>query len=438
VIALLEDLADVGRIHAQILKLASRARGRRVAALAQDGVAFASLVAERDHVAPLLAAALADGSFRPSPVRVTRAVLAGRARDVARLAALDHVAHAAVAEVLAARIEPTLSPALWSYRRGRSAWQALRWLARVAREHRRARPDVRTRGLFVLRADVKSYTDSIPLGDGSPLWTMLTDASGVRAGERGWDMLRALLRARVRDDAGGETERTRGLLFGAPTTTVVANLYLRSLDAELGAPRPLELGGYARFGDDVAVVSPDPDMVRAAALAAPRVLAALGLELNAAKVRVLAWNGAARPHAAWPEAHAASGLDFLGAEVRFDGTIRLPTRKWRRALRDVRGRILRTAAQLPDVAAPERARALAAIVGDALAPSSEVAVDTGPMLAGLVDDRAQLEELDHLLALWIAEAATGERGPRAFRAMSPRWLREEGGLASRVVLKNRG
>lgn len=438
--AFLEAIADPARIHAQIVRLSTRARGRRLATLAQDGAPFLQLVAERDTVAPLLSRALSDGSYRPGPARLVNAFLAGRKREIARIGALDHVVHGVVTEVLGERLDPTLSPSVYSYRAERSSWDALRWLARVARAHRRAEVDPKRRMLFVLRADVQRYAESIPTGDDSRLWDLLEQASGLRRGDRGWDLLVALFRADVRGDDGAPLNRTCGTLFGAPTTNLACNLYLQPLDSALDALRAHgDTGGYARFGDDIAFVSPSADEVRAAVSATQRVVTDLGLVVHPTKMRVLAWNSAARPPP--PNTIAAEPVDrvsFLGADVRFDGSICLPTSKWRRIVRDVRGRILRTAAALAGDTVEDRARALASVVDDALAPASDLAVGAVSMLSGLVDDRKQLEQLDHLVALWIAEAATRVRGPRAFRRMPPRWLREHADLASRVVARNRG
>ncbi len=438
--AFLEAIADPARIHAQIVRLSMRARGRRLAALAQDGAPFLQLVTERDAVVPLLSRALADGSYRPGPARLVNAFLAGRKREIARIGALDHVVHGVVTEVLAERLDPTLSPSVYSYRAKRSSWDALRWLARVARAHRRAEVDPKRRMLFVLRADVQRYAESIPTGDDSRLWDLLADAAGLRRGDRGWDLLVSLFRADIRGDDGTPLERTCGTLFGAPTTNLACNLYLQPLDAALESLRPHgDTGGYARFGDDIAFVSPSADEVLEAAATTQRVVAELGLVVHPTKMRVLAWNAAAR--APLGNGIAATPVDrvaFLGGDVRFDGSICLPTAKWRRVVRDLRGRILRTAAALPDSTVEDRARALAIVVDDALAPDSELAVGAVSMLSALVDDRKQLEQLDHLVALWIAEAATRVRGPRAFRRMPPRWLRQQADLVSRVVARNRG
>lgn len=431
-----ELLADRSRYHHQLDRLAARARGRRLDALVQDGVRFTQLSQERDEVLALVSRAVVDGSYRPGPATLRRARIGGKEREMARIAPLDLVVHGVIAEALAEVLEPSLSPRLYSYRRGRSPWQALRALARLARAHRAERPDPRTRGLYVLRSDVLAYTDSIPLVDGARLWLDLAAATGLASESSCFAMLRALLRPDVQDAAGAHVPipRDRGLLFGAPTTNVLGNLYLTPLDEALSG---LD-GHYARFGDDVLFAHVDPGRVQNAKTILETMLAERGLTPNSKKLRVLYWNGAARPSLAWPQAEPTSVVAFLGASVGFDGTIALAPAKWTTLLRELRARVRRTAHLMLDEGAETRARVLAGIVEEAFDVRSELAVDQAPMLADLVSDRHQLRQLDYLLARWIAEEATGRAGPRAFRELGYRWLRQSAGLGSRVVARNRG
>lgn len=425
-----EAVRDRARIERQLDRLAARAEGRRLDTLVQDGVRFADILDERAEVVRLVARALGDASYRPSIARVGHALLGGKPREIARVGALDLIAHAVVGDVLADAIEPSLSAHLWSYRPGRSSWQALRAVARFARAHVRAHQDPRDRGLFVLRADVRSYTDEIPVHEGAPLWSEL--ARALRLDDAQTEMVRALVRPEVEKD-GATARRDRGVLFGLPTTTAIANLYLMPLDAALEA-----LGGmYARFGDDVLFASDRHESVLRAKHVLEDVLVERGLALNAKKLRVLFWNGAARTSDAHPDVTATVTVPFLGGAVRFDGTIALPAAKWRALLVELRTRIRSTAKLASELSPKDLAKVLATIVNDAFDLRSDLAVPQAQLVSDLVSDRTQLRELDHLVALWIAEAVTKVHGPRAFRKLPPRTLRNDAGLASRVVARNR-
>lgn len=427
-----DAVRDLRRIERHLDRLAARADARRREALVQDGVRLADVLDDRERFVPVLARALGDGSFRPGRAVATSAFLAGKVRDMARLGILDLLAHAVVADVLAERLEPLLSASVYSYRAGRSNWQALRLVARTARLHARARPDPRTRGLYALRVDVRNYGPSIPLDEGSDLWRQLRAVTGLDAGSAHWAMLQALVRQDLVDASGHLLPRDVGILFGAPTSNVLTNLYLVPLDEALAELR----GVYTRFGDDILFVHASPERVQLAFDVATAVTKERGLSLNADKVRFLFWNGAARPSPSWPEARGTAKIPFLGAAVGFDGTIALSPAKWRIALLDLRTRILGTARLLEGTPRAEKARVLAEVVNEAFEARTELALSHENMLRDLVSDRAQLRELDHLLALWVAEAVSGRRGPRAFRDVPWRFLREEAGLRSRVAARN--
>jgi hypothetical protein len=211
------------------------------------------------------------------------------------------------------------------------------------------------------------------------------------------------------------------------------NLYLRPLDDAFGALQ----GAYARFGDDVLFAHADPEIVKRAQSILAQVLAERDLEVSDEKLHVLHWNGAARPSVIWPEARGVTAVPFLGAAVGFDGTISLSVTKWGAMLRDLRGRLRRTAKLLGERDPRARARILADVVNEAFDVRSNLGLLHKQMAIDLVSDRHQLAQLDYWLALWLAEAATGHRGPAAFRILPYRWIRREAGLVSRVVARNR-
>src|SRR4051812_2805911 len=222
-------VADPQRLHRQLDQLAARADGRRLDLLTQEGVRFTQLLTERERVVGLLRNAIADGSYRPGQAQLARSFIAGKWREIARLGPLDLIVHGVVAEVMGERLESHLSPRVYSYRVKRSPWHALRWLAGIVRAHRAQRPDPRTRGIYVLRSDVHSYAPSIPMGDGSQIWPELRAICDVDAASPHWTMVRALLLQDLLSEEGTPLSRETGVLFGAPTSNALMNLYLMPL-----------------------------------------------------------------------------------------------------------------------------------------------------------------------------------------------------------------
>lgn len=412
-----------------IERLRARYAGtRRLFDLVEDDVSFAALTQAPARLARELAAGAEERGVGRAKERIVRV---GRSdRRIASLGALDFILHTALGELLAAALEPQLPETLHSYRRGRSPATAIAALARCARRHRAAEPDPRRRGLWVVRADVRRYSDSIPIHDGALFWRELRLGLGLDESERAWRWIVALLRPEV-DESDGPAQRWRGLLFGAPTTNAAANWYLVPLDRELA-----RLGGFAaRYGDDILFAHADYDVACRARAIVEREVATRGLQINPKKARFLFWNGSGRgPDIGVGEPTTA--VEFLGAAVRFAGTVALAPSKWRELARDLHRRVVDTARLLPAGAPLDRARALGQLLTRALDPRSALASAHAHLLRSLVDDRPQLDELDRLLLLWTAEAATGQRGPRAFRQLPPATLRAAG-VPSTVVARNR-
>jgi hypothetical protein len=84
----------------------------------------------------------------------------------------------------------------------------------------------------------------------------------------------------------------------------------------------------------------------------------------------------------------------------------------------------------------ERAKVLGAVASATLSSHSPLANAIAEDLAGVVDDRAYLRQLDHQVALLVAASLTGDASPRALRRYPPRRLRREAGLGSLVVARN--
>jgi hypothetical protein len=405
----------------------------RIHSFTHDGVSFSDLVPNRRRLSRMIARAVKGGTYAMSPARVKRLLL-DKPRDVYYFEALDFVVHGVVADVLCDAMAPLLAPSVYSYRLGVSSWQAVRQFAKYAGAHRRAHPDAKTRGLYVFRGDVNGYIEAIPVGERSPVWPMLQRALGEGFPSSGHALVQSTLRPEIVDDDGSSYVRSVGIPFGSPVATQVLNLYLCDLDHQLQA---VTGSFYVRFGDDLLFAHQDPEVVRQAIALIGEHLREKKLELQASKQQILFFNGAGRKSAAWSAARGSQAVVFLGCEVRFDGTITLPTDKTRVLLADLKARVRRTAKMLRDVPLGERGAAVCAVANQVLDHRSPFANRHAMRLCGLVDSRRQLADLDHLVAGLIAETLSGRRGVRAFRDVPPRMLREKWKLASLVAMRNR-
>jgi hypothetical protein len=426
-----ETLASAALYESEIQLLAERRRsqGWRV-----EPELTAPLVARHAAtVARMLAAEVRSGRYEFAPLVPHAAMLNGKPRTIYRIDPLDAVVLGVLTRVLAAAIEPQLGDALHSYRKGRSQWSACRALLRYLREHARRRSDPRTRGVFVLRRDVRRYDENIPVGDDSALWTTLQRLLGdARLGiGAGIDEVHAFVRRAFRPLVArpdGEPRRLeRGVPTGLPTQTIACNTYLLPLDEQLH-----ELGGfYARYGDDILFAHPERSVAEEAARRLEAGVSALDLTFNAQKSQAFWLTSPGRAH---PDAHGfapAARLPYLGLDVGFDGA-RLRADKRRALWLSLRARIAqadRLFAALPEA---ERAQALCSVVATAFDPRSPLCDRYASWLHFDVMSIGDLKQLDHQLALTIAERLAGQRGVRAFRRFPPALLYREHGLPSLV------
>ena len=430
-------LADPRSYERQMDRLLDRhAMGRGMHELRQGEVSLASAAARQRDVARLIARTVASGDYEPGPAELRTIRVGGKRRIVFALGLVDLLVHGVVSDALEAAIEPTLSPRLLSYRTGIPWWRGAQDMARWIRGRDRGRDAEGRRrdGLYVLRRDVRSYTDTIPVRDGSALWPMIEHALAPDGPmtAAAWEVVRAVVRPAIVGQGDGDPPRERGVPTGQPISCVLFNLYLRDVDHELaGVPGSF----YARYSDDVVFAHPDPQVAQAAAAILEERLVALDLALNEDKSRDLYLTRAGHASKAWPGAKGAQNVPLLGLQVGADGTVGLEPSKAREVVRDVRRRAWAAlaASNGPD----EAARLASAVVRRALDPGDmQSAARAAPLLRHVVTDRRQLGELDRRIAAEVAGVLVGNRTVRAFRALPPAVLREEYGLPSLVALRN--
>lgn len=401
--------------------------------LRQDDISLGTMVMQRETVARLLSRAVAAGEYQVGPAMVHTIRVNGKPRAVFEFALLDRIVHGVVADVLSEAIEPLLASSLHSYRSGFSWWRGVAGFAAYVRAHRRERPDPLSRGLYVLRRDIDAYTDSIPLGPESAIWSQLAGALESR-GWGNWDsladrlLIESIVRPAVRSAGTAVEQRERGVATGLPISCVCFNLFLAHVDRELQA---IPGGFWARYSDDMLFAHPDPDVCREASALLDRRVADLGLRFNAEKRQDLYLTGAGRRAVAWPEARPATGAEFLGMRVMADGSVALGERKVRDFLREARRRARNAADAAEDRSLEARGRAVVSAIRRLLdADDADLQAGATPLLAHAVTDRRQLDALDHELAAIVAATVSGRPAPAAFRAVRYRHIRTAWGLPS--------
>lgn len=386
--------------------------------------------------------ALLAESYVFSAARRTHVFAAGKVRPLAALSGLDPLVHKQLAAWLGERLRSAISPNARAFKKGDSAELAVADFSAYLQAHRAAHPDPRTRGLYVLRADVSQYGDSIPVHAQAPLWPLL-DAHCERSEQAPpHDVLLRLVRRALRTPIvgigtdGAIASQLVGLPTGSALLPVIENIYLDGLDRDLSG---VSGGFYARYGDDILFAHSDPAARREAERDLGKHLSALGLFTNEKKLQRLYFTAAGRWSAADRGVMPAQYVEWLGYRISFDGTIALTVKKWKKLLGHVRQLVSGTGALLraQGVEGERLTKALSQVLASAYDHETPLAHPYIPIAMRILTDRTQLKELDYAVALAVAEHITGRSGVRAFRKLSYKKLRRDFGLPSLVVQRNR-
>ena len=411
------------------------ARGR-LELLEVSGLTLAQLRSRGEPLARVLASTVSKGNYRFHPLVPIVARIEGKLRTLYRPNLLDFLVLAVAAKYLTAVSEPHLSPALHSYRKGRSPWKAIRLLGEHLHEHAAAVP-LKARGLYVLRRDIEKYGESISNSPDSSLFAQLDRVLATDTNPHQRAVARALLRAAIcqpvaRSD-GTVAPLARGVPTGSPVQPPCGNLYLAGVDETLSRVRG---AFYARFGDDILFAHPDSGVCQEMSTKLAEQIADLELHLNLQKQRDFFWNRAGRPSINDVTFRPTAQVEYLGASVNFNGRIGPKREKARALQRQLSQRLRHVSETAGDIDRTTLVGLLCSAVAHALEPTDPLALSGADLLRHTASDRSQLKDLDYRIALLVAELVTHRRGPRAFRELSYRELRRLG-LPSLVMARHR-
>jgi len=282
------------------LAAAWRKVARHQGAAGVDGQSIERFAAQAERYLQELQHSLADGSYRPHPVkRVEISKGDGRTRPLGIPTVKDRIVQTALKMVIEPIFETQFRPGSYGFRPGRSCKDALREVDRLLKEG----------FTWVVDADLQSYFDSIPhVGLMTLVFASISDGPVL-------SLIEGFLQQDIMKDMA-RWQPTAGTPQGAVISPLLANLYLHPLDLLM------EESGrrMVRYADDFVILC----RTEAEALAALRQVeawvAAQGLTLHPDKTRV-------------GDSHQpGQGFDFLG--YRFEAGRRLVRKKSLKALKD--------------------------------------------------------------------------------------------------------
>lgn len=277
------------KVHRRdVLERAWAEVARKGGAQGSDGVSIEAI--ERRGVSGFLdelEAELREGRYRPLPVRrVTIGKRKGGERHLGVPAVRDRVVQTACKLVCEPVFEADFIDVSFGFRPRRSAHQA----------RERVRSGLRSGRRWAVDADIRGFFDELDRG------RLLACMRERISDRRVVDLIASWLRAGVLD---GEQllHPVAGTPQGGVISPLLANIYLHRLD-EAWQGHHRRLGELTRYADDLVILCGSRDRAEAALVALRNLLAELGLELAAAKTRIVDLTT------------SDEGFDFLGFHFR--------------------------------------------------------------------------------------------------------------------------
>ena len=237
---------------------------------------------------------MSSGSYIPPPVRAVEIPKkSGGSRMLGVPTVADRVAQTVCYLVLEPEVEPVFHPDSYGYRPGRSAHDALRTCRARCWKHD-----------WVLDLDLKSFFDTL---DHSLVLRTVAHHTNLR-----WVLLyvERWLKAPLQLEDGTLKQRDRGSPQGSAISPVLANIFLHyALDLWLGREFPAVT--FERYADDVILHCKSKQQAQIVLDAIIKRLAAVGLELNLDKTRIVYCKDSNRRGS-----HEHERFDFLGYAFR--------------------------------------------------------------------------------------------------------------------------
>ena len=411
----------------------------RVQELRQEGVSLAAFYNDRTNLCRILAKSVSDGHYALTPGRLKRVKIEDKERTLFSFCLTDLIIHAVVAQILTELAEPYYSKCLFSYRKKFSTRAALDVLAEYMRAHLKNHPEPKNRGVYVLKRDIRSYTDSIPVHARSRVWTLLVALFGCYGvpditQDPLFELVREVIRPTVFDFSGGIFTLYCGVPTGSPISVFLFNFYLADFDAEL---EKIKNTLYLRYSDDFILVSENKTELLLASQVIVEKLQALELSVKEEKNLNYFFNGAGKHPDNFPGGKGTQVIHFLGWSLRFNGSIGLGEKKCQRLRHDLRERIFKTNRILSAYDLETRGRLICRTINEVFRPSNIFSQAYAGLLLKAVNDRSQLKEIDLWIVRMVMRVLIGDSSVRAFRKIPYRKIRQKWGLISLVHNRNR-
>lgn len=429
----LENLHDFRRYERQIEKMFQKSKTKKgVGSLfepIEDGVSLFTFGFDRSSLAEALAESVREESYAISPMQLKEIYIPGKKnRIVYLMKPTDKIVLAVLAELLTELFSPFFSPDLYSYRKNYTSIMAAKACANYIRK---AESD-----LWIYQTDIQSYSSNIDCHDNAPIWKAFKHyfhLLGITPSPYQNKLIESAVRPSFYDTNGALQTHIKGTPVGSPISPLVYNIVPYPVDMAISNIPDLF---YCRFSDDIIVASKDLQRTSEAKKIINKTLEALNLKTSPEKTfqTYLTPSGKKNPDAHW---EGKNTIELLGYSLNGSGTYTLSNKRRRRFLRAIFARITNTIILAKNEPTELLGRLVCQNVNRSFIDET-FKINACSHLIAECSDQSILKHLDYLIALKIASSLSKKRGPKAFKDIPYKKLKEDFGLKSLVNLRNYG
>jgi hypothetical protein len=397
-----------------------------------EGISLSDILIDATEFAKEVTRDLKNNSYQFGMARIKTIKAGDKEREVFAYTHIDTVIAGFMSYLMSEILEELYSENLYSYRKNKSYWIPVQNFSTYIREYRNKTPNPKDRALFVARRDIKSYTDSIPLGENSPIWKMIKTAFiSSEDPPYFFNLIKDIIRNTVENN-GAPFSIYKGIPTGQPITAILYNFYVMELDEYFDSHKLF----YTRYSDDLIFCTDDPNFIKKHIIESNKILSNLGLTFKEEKAGDFYFNGAGRP-CPDPYFQGVEHIDYLGFRINFNATTSLKSGRYRRLLSELRNNIQRITKELNESNIDIAGRYICNFLNQTFwSQNSMLEFKSINILQKAITDRDQLKNFDYDLAKIISETLTGIRGVKAFRKVEYKTIREQWGLKSFEHMRN--
>ncbi len=350
-----------------------------------------------------------EGKWTFQPLCYKRSTIKNKVRSIFYV---DHPKDLVVFKTTTMGLENFLSPYfsdnLYSFRKNKHFFHIIKNLKKFTLQHRLHHTSPQSRGLYVFKTDIESYSSSIPTDPESLLWKKLSVALDINNPN-----FLSLLKQIVSPPRKGFEDKTI-IPMGHLPSNLLVNFYLSSMDAIFEHEKDIF---YARYCDDILFISACPHKVLAAKKTIESTLLAHRLKLSAKKTSLIFWNGAGKGSSE-SDFKGSECVHILGQRLHFTGHVSLPKDKLKKLFNEVYERIDNASIFCKHLSMEEKKSFYLSHIQDLFNPGSPLALSCLSNLLYTTNPE-QIKQIKYLITLKIASYISSEKGVRAFRNLSP-------------------